>query len=191
MMVCCSRPMPPSERTSRTSRSRHGRPFRRYSASPERNSVRVMVTSRKSRGRVPAELSMVRVTSAIASAGRWGDPAKMTSSIRPPRSERGPCSPSTQEMASTTLDLPEPLGPTMTLIPGSSASVVLSAKDLNPRTVRDFRNIGSMLAHTGGEYHACDSTLSIRLQNVSELVPLLAAPAHTKIVLVVIDGLGG
>ena len=39
-------------------------------------------------------------------------------------------------MASTTLDLPEPLGPTTQVIPGSSRSVVADAKDLKPLTVR-------------------------------------------------------
>ena len=43
-----------------------------------------------------------------------------------------PCSPRTQAMASTTLDLPDPLGPTTAVIPGSSRSVVADAKDLNP-----------------------------------------------------------
>src|SRR5690606_31810696 len=66
-------------------------------------------------------------------------PAKMTSSILPPRRLLAPCSPSTQAMASTTLDLPEPLGPTTQVIPGSSTSVVAEANDLKPLTVRLFR----------------------------------------------------
>src|SRR4029079_6690087 len=66
-------------------------------------------------------------------------PAKMTSSILPPRSDLAPCSPITQASASTTLDLPEPLGPTMQVIPGSSWRVVAEAKDLNPRSVKLFR----------------------------------------------------
>ena len=83
---------------------------------------------------------MVRATSARPRAPRLPVPAKMTSCILPPRSDFGPCSPSTQAMASTTLDLPEPLGPTMTVIPGSKSRVVFSANDLNPRRVSDFRN---------------------------------------------------
>src|SRR5438876_6693967 len=63
----------------------------------------------------------------------------MTSSILPPRSALAPCSPSTQAMASTTLDLPEPLGPTTQVIPGSSFNVVAEAKDLKPFTVRLLR----------------------------------------------------
>ena len=82
---------------------------------------------------------MVRVTSARPSGGRPAVPAKMTSSILPPRSALAPCSPSTQAMASTTLDLPEPFGPTTQVIPGSNRSVVAEAKDLKPRRVRVFR----------------------------------------------------
>src|SRR6266545_1896174 len=82
---------------------------------------------------------MVRTTSARPSAVRLPVPAKMTSSILPPRSALFPCSPSTQEIASTTLDLPEPLGPTTQVIPGSSFIVVADAKDLKPLTVRLLR----------------------------------------------------
>ena len=70
----------------------------------------------------------------------------MTSSILPPRSDLAPCSPITQASASTTLDLPEPLGPTMQVMPGSSWSVVEEAKDLNPFRVRLFRYNVRLLA---------------------------------------------
>ena len=63
----------------------------------------------------------------------------MTSSILPPRSVLAPCSPMTQASASTTLDLPDPLGPTMQVTPGSNAKVVGCAKDLKPLSVRLFR----------------------------------------------------
>ena len=75
---------------------------------------------------------MVSATSARPSGGRPAVPAKMTSSILPPRSDFAPCSPITQARASTTLDLPDPLGPTMQVMPGSSWSVVAEAKDLKP-----------------------------------------------------------
>ena len=88
----------------------------------------------------PAELSMVSDTSARPSAGRSGVPAKMKSSIFPPRSVRGPWAPSTQATASTRFDFPDPLGPTTTVTPGSNSSTVLSAKDLKPRSVNDLRN---------------------------------------------------
>src|SRR5829696_3772441 len=60
----------------------------------------------------------------------------MTSSILPPRRLLAPCSPSTQAIASTTLDLPDPLGPTTAVMPGSSRRVVGDAKDLKPFSVR-------------------------------------------------------
>src|SRR5919199_4306946 len=87
-------------------------------------------------GRAPSALSMVRVTSARPRAGRPAVPAKMTSSILPPRRLLAPCSPRTQAMASTTLDFPEPLGPTTAVIPGSRRRVVAEAKDLKPFSVR-------------------------------------------------------
>ena len=82
-----------------------------YSLSPVRNSVRVIVTSVNSIGSRPAELSMVRPTSARPSAGRLAVPAKITSSIFWLRTALGAWAPSTQAMASTTFDLPLPFGP--------------------------------------------------------------------------------
>src|SRR5713101_3034263 len=90
-------------------------------------------------GSAPSLLSMVSVTSARPSADRAAVPAKTTSSILPPRSGLTPCWPMTQENASTTLDLPDPFGPTTQVMPGSKRSVVADANDLNPRNVRVFR----------------------------------------------------
>src|ERR1700684_4717042 len=90
-------------------------------------------------GRAPSLLSMVSDTSARPRAGRPEVPAKTTSSILPPRSDLAPCSPMTQEKASTTLDLPDPFGPTTQVIPGSSRSDVAEANDLKPRSGRLFR----------------------------------------------------
>src|SRR6266511_3164875 len=80
----------------------------------------------------------------------------MTSSILPPRSALAPCSPRTHAIASTTLDLPEPLGPTTEVMPGSSFNVVADAKDLKPLTVKllrctDLQGSGCT-AVLGGEY---------------------------------------
>src|SRR5215213_11195481 len=84
---------------------------------------------------------MVSTTSARPSGARPDVPAKMTSS------DLAPCSPITQLSASTTLDLPEPLGPTTQVMPGSKLSVVAEANDLNPRKVRLFRyNSGLSIA---------------------------------------------
>src|SRR6266581_5842164 len=82
---------------------------------------------------------MVSVTSARPRAGRPEVPAKTTSSILPPRSGLTPCWPITHENASTTLDLPDPFGPTTQVMPGSNRSVVADANDLKPRSVRVFR----------------------------------------------------
>src|SRR6266480_4328148 len=93
-------------------------------------------------GRAPSVLSTVSVTSARPRGARPDVPAKITSSILPPRSALAPCSPSTQAIASTTLDLPEPFGPTTQVMPGSSFNVVAEAKDLKPLTVRLLRCTG-------------------------------------------------
>src|SRR5256885_10176642 len=90
-------------------------------------------------GSAPSVLSMVRTTSARPRGGRDEVPAKITSSIFPPRRDLAPCSPITQARASTTLDLPEPFGPTTQVIPVSKRSVVEDAKDLKPRSVRLFK----------------------------------------------------
>src|SRR6058998_3738985 len=66
-------------------------------------------------------------------------PLKMMSAISPPRSALADCSPSTQRIASDTFDLPHPLGPTKAVTPGWKFNDVLSAKDLNPKTVRFLR----------------------------------------------------
>src|SRR5262249_26166671 len=139
-MTCCWRPMPVSESSSWMSRRRHVTPLSWYSESPSRKRVRVIVTSENSIGRRGAVLSMVSDTSARPRAERSGVPAKMTSSIRPPRRVRGPWAPRTHATASTRFDLPDPFGPTTTVTPGSNWSRVLSAKDLKPRRLSDLRN---------------------------------------------------
>src|SRR5580692_4148912 len=82
---------------------------------------------------------MVSETSAMPSGLRPSVPLKITSSISPPRRALADCSPSTQRIASETLDLPHPLGPTMAVTPGWKFSDVLSANDLKPNTVRFFK----------------------------------------------------
>ena len=57
-------------------------------------------------------------------------------------------------MASTTFDLPLPLGPTTTVIPGSKSSVARSAKDLKPRMTSDFRNTRRR-GYSGSERARC------------------------------------
>src|SRR5215475_8798455 len=92
---------------------------------------------------------MVSVTSARPSGGRDEVPAKTTSSILPPRRLLTPCSPMTQENASTMFDLPDPFGPTTHVMPGSNRRVVAEAKDLNPRRVRVFRYTCGLSSSSG------------------------------------------
>ena len=64
--------------------------------------------------------------------GRSALPAKMTSSISPPRICLAEVSPITQRSASIRLDLPQPFGPTMPVSPGSISSSAGSTNDLKP-----------------------------------------------------------
>src|ERR1041385_3297873 len=84
---------------------------------------------------------MLSDTSAMPSGLRESVPLKITSAISPPRNALADCSPSTQRIASATFDFPQPFGPTIAVMPGKKLSVVLSAKDLKPRTVKLFRYI--------------------------------------------------
>src|SRR5450631_1232481 len=93
---------------------------------------------------------MVKATSARPRGARREVPAKMTSSILPPRRLLAPCSPMTQARASATLDLPEPFGPTMQVIPGSRRSEVAEANDLKPRRVRLLTYTSDGLLWGGG-----------------------------------------
>jgi len=68
----------------------------------------------------PSALSIEISTRAWLPRFRLGEPAKITSDIAPPRTFLAEWVPRTHASASTTLDLPEPLGPTMTVIPGST-----------------------------------------------------------------------
>ena len=87
----------------------------------------------------PSELSITTSTSA---ARRWPTPlppAEITSCIEAPRIAPGLCSPSAQSTASVMFDLPEPLGPTITLTPGENSSFARSGNDLNPFISIDLR----------------------------------------------------
>src|SRR5882724_1850565 len=79
---------------------------------------------------------MNSVTSALLRIGREPVPPKITSSIPAPRMEVGRFSPITQRIASRRLDLPQPLGPTIPVSPGSMNSSVGSTKDLKPLSLR-------------------------------------------------------
>ena len=92
---------------------------------------------------MPSELSSTRSTSARPDALRPDEPAKMTSSMAWPRRFFALRSPSTHSTASEMFDLPEPLGPTTAVMPGSKVSALLSAKDLKPFSTSDFRYMGA------------------------------------------------
>ena len=68
-------------------------------------------------------LSMVSTTSAWLRAGRVPEPAKITSSMPPARMALAEVAPMTQRSASSRLDLPQPLGPTMPVRPGLDAEL--------------------------------------------------------------------
>src|SRR5437879_5876801 len=116
---------------------------------------------------------MVKDTSAIPRGLRPSVPLKITSAISPPRRALADCSPSTQRIASDTFDLPHPLGPTIAVTPGWKFSAVLSAKDLNPRTVRFFKymilaKITQLLVPRKGEKHHIQGTPSSGAQQIGE-----------------------
>ena len=138
-MTCISRPMPLSLKSSWISSKRVDSPLSWYSLWPLRKRILEIVTSENSMGRTPSELSIVTETSARPRGARPEVPAKMTSSIFPPRRDLAPCSPITQERASTTLDLPDPFGPTTQVMPGSKFRLVAEAKDLKPLSVILFK----------------------------------------------------
>src|SRR5690606_35054505 len=138
-MTCISRPMPESDNNSWMSSRRHALPLISYSLAPSRNIRRVIDTSVYSMGNAPSELSMVSVTSARPNGARPEVPAKMTSSILPPRRSLAPWVPMTHRSASSTFDLPDPLGPTTQVMPGSKRRVVADAKDLKPLSVKLFK----------------------------------------------------
>src|SRR5687767_8743447 len=90
--------------------------------------------------------SLLRSTSSETSAksrgGRVAVPAKMTSSMPPPRSDLGEDSPIAQRIASSRLDLPQPFGPTTPVSPGSMRSSAGSTKLLKPVSLsRLMRNV--------------------------------------------------
>src|SRR5690348_2331638 len=88
--------------------------------------------------------SSVIVTSASPIGGRFVVPLKMQSAMRSARRLLWLCSPSTQEIASTTLDFPQPFGPTMHVVPEPlNVTTVRSQNDLNP-VISTFRSLSKV-----------------------------------------------
>ncbi len=118
-----------------TSRARASRPLTRNTLPTPRSILRLICKSGASwngGGARPRASSRVSVTSARLRLGRLPDPAKITSSISPPRRLLAELSPIAQRSASTTLDLPHPFGPTMPVSPGKMSIATASAKLLKP-----------------------------------------------------------
>src|SRR5215469_3018318 len=98
--------------------------------------------------------SMVRVTSARPMGGRLVVPLKIQSAMRSARRDLWLCSPRTQLIASTTLDLPQPLGPTMQVVPMPlKVTTVRSQKDLKP-TISTFRSLSKLSPLVVSSYFA-------------------------------------
>lgn len=87
----------------------------------------------------------VRVTSEMPIGGRFTVPLKIQSDMRSARSILWLCSPRTQEMASTTFDLPHPFGPMMQVTPlPLNTMFVFSQKDLKPKS-STLRSLSTLL----------------------------------------------
>ena len=95
-----------------------GAPLMAYSDPPLRNMVRLIVTSVYSIGSAPSLLSMVSEHLGAAQRRAAGGAGEDDVLHLAAAQGLAPCSPITHASASTTLDLPEPLGPTMQVIPG-------------------------------------------------------------------------
>src|SRR5215468_3697333 len=97
-----------------------------------RRATSMSTNSLNAAGALRLLLSISSATSATSREGRAAVPAKMTSSISPPRICLARFSPITQRSASTRFDLPQPFGPTTPVMPGWISNSVGSTKDLNP-----------------------------------------------------------
>src|SRR5213076_477378 len=122
-------------------RSRQGVLLSRYSELPSRYTRRVTRTSCQSMPSSSAQSVKVRETSAKPTGLRVSLPLKITSAISSPRNDLADCSPSTQRTASSTLDFPQPFGPTIAVTPSWKLKRVLSANDLKPNSSSDCKCI--------------------------------------------------
>src|SRR3989344_2746974 len=120
--------------------------FKKYSLEPSRLTWRETATSAYSTGKNFLWFSKYRAAWARPTRGRFGVPAKMRSSPLLPRRFRASRSPKSQRMASIMFDFPEPLGPTMAVMPAGNSKTVLPAKDLKPFSSRRFRRWGMGLS---------------------------------------------
>src|SRR5262245_26669547 len=99
---------------------------------------RPICTSSASSDRTRLALSKLSSASARGAGLRFAEPLKMTSVISFPRRLLGLWSPRIHLIESTTLLLPEPLGPTTHVTPGAKSKRVRSAKLLKPNKSSDL-----------------------------------------------------
>jgi len=135
-----SLPIPVSMKSSWISLSLQLVLFIKYSLSPERYILRIILISVKSTGICLSLLSIHRDTSAKPRAFLLSLPAKMTSSILLPLKALTLCSPNTHLIASDILLLPLPFGPTIAFMVFPKLSSIFSAKDLKPCISSCFKN---------------------------------------------------
>ena len=165
------------------SRSLAGAPLTAYSDPPVRKRVREIVTL----GVVDRDGSVRCCRSSESPRRAPGPgvsrlPAKMTSSIFPPRRFFAPCSPITQDRASTTLDLPEPLGPTTQVMPGSNLRVVAEAKNLKSPQCQAFEmHIGNQHIRAGHEIRNTFGKVSPRAQATAPFSSVAQLAEHSTV----------
>src|SRR3954447_588183 len=123
------------------SRRRHTVLFSKYSELPLRYTRRVTRTSCQSIPKSSSQSVNVSDTAAKPTGLRVSAPLKITSAISSPRSDLADCSPSAQRTASSTLDFPQPFGPTIAVTPSWKLKRVLSANDLKPNSSSDCKCI--------------------------------------------------
>src|SRR5690348_8721755 len=112
----------------------------------------------------------VSVTSESPMGGRLAVPLKMQSDMRSARSILWLCSPRTQEIASTTLDLPQPLGPMMQVMPLPLKTIlVFSQNDLKPNS-STLRSLSTLLLGKFPRAGRCAQN-SIQTYSVESRVP--------------------
>ena len=132
MTLCISRPSPAPATNSWMSSSRHagtvqpvfGRPIPQESP----RDLHLGVVD----GEHARVFSKTRATSATAPGRCPSEPEKMTSCMLRPRRLVGLCSPSAQRTPSAMLLFPLPLGPMMTVTPGSNSRSVVPREGLEP-----------------------------------------------------------
>src|SRR3989338_5071721 len=145
MRLCFASPRPRRAPSSTTSLSRTAEPLSKYSLLPSRKILRPSATSSNSIGIAPSRLSKNSVTDALPMRGVSADPFHIRSSPFLPRSIFIDCSPSTHQILSAILDLPEPLGPTTATIRDGNSKTVVFANDLNPEISNFLRYIPPMI----------------------------------------------